>query len=64
MTKERIEKDQQVAKNLGLIEVKVERGIYVMEDYNHYDGYAQLGGSSFELAERSLKGKSISHGTM
>ncbi|KAF3070601.1 hypothetical protein GL218_00471 [Daldinia childiae] len=63
MTKERIKKDQQVAKNLGLIEVKVERKIHLDENRNHH-GDTGWGLSSFELAEKSLKGKSISHGTI
>ncbi|KAI0853864.1 hypothetical protein F5Y00DRAFT_269234 [Daldinia vernicosa] len=63
VTKARMEKDQQVAKNLGLVEVKVERHIYVEKDHS-YCGDMSRSVSSFELAEKSLKGRSISHGTI
>ncbi|KAI1659147.1 hypothetical protein F4813DRAFT_354023, partial [Daldinia decipiens] len=63
VTKERMEKDQQVANNLGLIEVEVERRIYLGKDPNHHENIDREV-SSFEFAEKSLKGKSISHGTI
>ncbi|KAI0130944.1 hypothetical protein F4814DRAFT_445088 [Daldinia grandis] len=63
VTKERIERDQQAAKGLGLIKIKIERQIYLGKDRNNYK-VTDRGSSSFELAEKSLKGKSISHGTI
>jgi hypothetical protein len=59
---ERVEQDREIAKSLGVIEVKVYRGI----DQGTHAATARAAKNdqkSFELAEKSLKGKAISHGT-
>ncbi|KAI1496181.1 hypothetical protein F5X99DRAFT_401202 [Biscogniauxia marginata] len=62
--KERVAEDIKIAKNLGVIEVKLLR---VTE--HGPTGYSQRasginpGTGKFELTEKSLKGKAISHGT-
>lgn len=61
--KERIEKDLKTAKGLGTIEVKFTRAI----EHGPLPARTRDGSSvnltSFELAEKSLKGKAVSHGT-
>lgn len=64
-TKCRLEKDKKVATDLGCIDVKVYRVIDLGRGRDcEYHGPAAQTPSSFELAEKSLKGKDISHGTM
>ncbi|KAH6656587.1 hypothetical protein BKA67DRAFT_159856 [Truncatella angustata] len=58
--KDRVEKDIKLANNLGIIEVRVERGTDLGR--SSYKG-AQVANKKFELAEKSLKGKAVSHGT-
>ncbi|RYO78788.1 hypothetical protein DL766_003166 [Monosporascus sp. MC13-8B] len=60
-TKARIEKDREVAKNLGIITVKLCR-ITLYANYCIPDS-TQLKSSSLELTEKSFKGNEISHGT-
>ncbi|KAJ2989852.1 hypothetical protein NUW58_g3256 [Xylaria curta] len=57
--KERVESDLQVAKSLGTIEVRFSRAI----EYGLIQSRAidNSGPRSFELAEKSLKGKAVSH---
>ncbi|KAI1767066.1 hypothetical protein GGR53DRAFT_483821 [Hypoxylon sp. FL1150] len=62
-TEDRIEKDREASKKLGLIEVEVSRCIMVRPT-NTGGTFPQLNTTSFELAEKSLKGKAISHGTV
>ncbi|KAI1269867.1 hypothetical protein F5Y18DRAFT_112080 [Xylariaceae sp. FL1019] len=61
--KERVEKDMRVAQKLGIIEVKFERAI--SQGASHGGGrYSKdRNAAGFELTEKSLKGKAISHGT-
>lgn len=59
--KERVEKDLKTAKDLGTIEVKFTRAIEHGPGYHNYSDDVQS--RSFELAEKSLKGKAVSHGT-
>jgi hypothetical protein len=61
--KERIEKDLKTANGLGTIEVKFTRAIEYgpIPARTRDSGGANLTG--FELAEKSLKGKAVSHGT-
>ncbi|KAI0133261.1 hypothetical protein F4776DRAFT_664024 [Hypoxylon sp. NC0597] len=61
-TKERIEKDRNASNMLGLIEVKVQRCIKLGTG-SPGKSYLELGKTSLELSEQSLKGKSVSHGT-
>ncbi|KAI0136861.1 hypothetical protein BJ170DRAFT_589823 [Xylariales sp. AK1849] len=58
--KERVEKDMEVAKNLGVIEVKVMRGT---EHGDEAPMNSKVKNKNLELSEKSLKGKAISHGT-
>lgn len=59
--KERIESDLKVAKTLGTIEVRFSRVIEEgIGSVRHADALVPR---SFELAEKSLKGKAVSHGT-
>ncbi|KAI3341447.1 hypothetical protein F4824DRAFT_313818 [Ustulina deusta] len=60
--KEQVEKDLKVAKALGTIEVKFTR---VTERGSPYTSRRATDAKSgaFELAEKSLKGKAVSHGT-
>ncbi|KAK8107866.1 uncharacterized protein PG998_009879 [Apiospora kogelbergensis] len=53
---ERVKSDMKVAKKLGIIEVKVMRGIVSTRPGN-------IRNNKFELSEKSLKGKAVSHGT-
>ncbi|KAI1826913.1 hypothetical protein F4861DRAFT_495654 [Xylaria intraflava] len=59
--KERVESDLKLAKGLGTIEVKFRREI----EYGviRSTGVADSGTKKWELAEKSLKGKAVSHGT-
>ncbi|ORY60031.1 uncharacterized protein BCR38DRAFT_375017 [Pseudomassariella vexata] len=58
--RERVEKDREIAKNLGVIEVKVRRGT----DYGLIElRQNTIKNKKFEIAEKALKGKAISHGT-
>ncbi|KAI1427934.1 hypothetical protein F5Y12DRAFT_734314 [Xylaria sp. FL1777] len=60
--KERVESDLKVAKTLGTIEVRITRAIeYGFKNKTHFSTDAKSG--NFELAEKSLKGKAVSHGT-
>ncbi|KAI0401204.1 hypothetical protein F4802DRAFT_440587 [Xylaria palmicola] len=59
--KERVESDLKVAKDLGTIEVQFFREIeYGPSSHTPADNCES---ATFELAEKSLKGKAISHGT-
>ncbi|OTA98669.1 hypothetical protein M426DRAFT_17181 [Hypoxylon sp. CI-4A] len=60
-TKERFQEDKKLSDEPGMIEVRVRRCIKVQRSHTVQDHTRQK--SSFELAEKSLKGKSISHGT-
>ncbi|KAJ8131207.1 hypothetical protein O1611_g2423 [Lasiodiplodia mahajangana] len=60
--KERLEKDIKVAKGLGTIEVKFTRVLDCGPSTSDYGGWKSSSGT-LELAEKSLKGKAISHGT-
>ncbi|KAI0388743.1 hypothetical protein F5Y17DRAFT_181178 [Xylariaceae sp. FL0594] len=62
--KERLENDIKMAKGLGTIEVKFSRGLEYGPGFavNRQDYRVNLAG--FELAEKSLKGKAVSHGTL
>ncbi|KAI1802605.1 hypothetical protein F4811DRAFT_390568 [Daldinia bambusicola] len=62
-TKERLNKDQRVARALGSIDVKVRRVTKARKSLSNVS-YNRFKSSSFELAEKALKGKSISHGTI
>lgn len=57
---ERVKSDMKVAKKLGIIEVKVMRGI-VGGEVSTRPG--NIRNNKFELSEKSLKGKAVSHGT-
>ncbi|KAI0451492.1 hypothetical protein F5B21DRAFT_486757 [Xylaria acuta] len=59
--KERVERDLQVAKNLGTIEVKFYRKIE--DGPGSYIGPSDTKLGAFELAEKSIKGEGVSHGT-
>ncbi|KAI1337680.1 hypothetical protein F5Y15DRAFT_150910 [Xylariaceae sp. FL0016] len=59
--KDRVEKDMKVAKGLGVIEVRITRAIEYGPTFHHNMPDPKSG--KFELAEKSLKGKAISHGT-
>ncbi|KAI1179570.1 hypothetical protein F4777DRAFT_436034 [Nemania sp. FL0916] len=59
--KERVETDIKAAKGLGTIEVQFTRAIDRGQTYN--DNPHKIRPKAFELAEKSLKGKAISHGT-
>ncbi|KAI1411290.1 hypothetical protein F5Y13DRAFT_65199 [Hypoxylon sp. FL1857] len=61
--KERVEKDRKTSDKLGVIEVKVWRGVELGPSSSKRSS-ATLKKTPFELSEKSLKGKSISHGTM
>ncbi|KAI1780837.1 hypothetical protein F4818DRAFT_18679 [Hypoxylon cercidicola] len=66
-TKDRVEKDQKVSEKLGLIKVEVYRCIIVgpmAVKAAKKSGTSNQSKASFELAEKSLKGKTISHGTV
>ncbi|KAI8962419.1 hypothetical protein F5Y11DRAFT_322987 [Daldinia sp. FL1419] len=57
----RIEEDIETAKDLGLIQVCVYRCLYL--GYTTVRAHVPITSNKFELAEKSLKGKAISHGT-
>ncbi|KAI0532239.1 hypothetical protein GGR58DRAFT_507661 [Xylaria digitata] len=59
--KDRVESDLKVAKSLGTIEVKFTRAIEYGPGTSRRIHNAREG--TFELAEKSLKGKAVSHGT-
>ncbi|GAW15783.1 hypothetical protein ANO14919_052030 [Xylariales sp. No.14919] len=59
--KERVESDLKVAKSLGTIEVRFTRAIEYGPSISRHDHSAKEG--TFELTEKSLKGKAVSHGT-
>ncbi|TGJ87076.1 hypothetical protein E0Z10_g1697 [Xylaria hypoxylon] len=59
--KERVESDLKVAKTLGTIEIKFMRAIEYGPGTSRHNHSAKSG--TFELAEKSLKGKAVSHGT-
>ncbi|KAL7627141.1 hypothetical protein AAE478_003917 [Parahypoxylon ruwenzoriense] len=61
--KDRVESDMKVAKNLGLIEAHVYRCLY-LGSRSSSTGRSRDGGTDkFSLAEKSLKGRALSHGT-
>ncbi|KAK6825291.1 hypothetical protein PG987_012785 [Apiospora arundinis] len=57
---ERVKADMKVANKLGVIEVKVMRGIVGAEVVPRP---SNIKNNKFELSEKSLKGKAVSHGT-
>ncbi|KAI1148250.1 hypothetical protein F4825DRAFT_106366 [Nemania diffusa] len=59
--KERVESDIKAAKGLGTIEIKFTRAIEYGPSYSR--PYYDVKPRDFELAEKSLKGKAVSHGT-
>ncbi|KAH9907773.1 hypothetical protein F4778DRAFT_777151 [Xylariomycetidae sp. FL2044] len=59
--KERVVRDAEIAKDLGVIEVKVFR--VIEGGASKWKRNVETQDKGFELAEKSLKGKSISHGT-
>ncbi|GAP91855.1 hypothetical protein SAMD00023353_6800100 [Rosellinia necatrix] len=66
--KERVENDMKAAKSLGIVEVRfmraIEQGPSVRANHNVAKTPIALSASgTFELAEKSLKGKAVSHGT-
>ncbi|KAI0006711.1 hypothetical protein F4779DRAFT_552811 [Xylariaceae sp. FL0662B] len=60
-TKERISRDSKIAKTLGVVEVRVCRCM-LNGPSNHRR--EPVHSKSFELAEKSLKGRAVSHGTL
>ncbi|KAI2642263.1 hypothetical protein GGS21DRAFT_297180 [Xylaria nigripes] len=60
--KERVEKDLKIAKGLGTIEVRFSRAVSIGPTTSN--GISDTGKRDLELAEKSLKGKAISHGTL
>ncbi|KAI0181108.1 hypothetical protein GGR52DRAFT_522951 [Hypoxylon sp. FL1284] len=61
---ERIKKDIQIAKNLGVIEVSFTRCIKQEGPLPHRPTASAIkGADKIELAEKSLKGRAMSHGT-
>ncbi|KAI0014774.1 hypothetical protein F4780DRAFT_169649 [Xylariomycetidae sp. FL0641] len=61
--RERVERDSKIAKDLGVIEVRIYRAIEHGPSRHSNHGRSQVQPSGFELSEKSLKGKAISHGT-
>ncbi len=61
--KDRVERDLQVVKNLAIITVEIRRRIEIGSCFSWVNSALEESGS-LELAEKSLKGKEISHGTM
>lgn len=57
----RIERDHEVVKELATITVKISR--VIDGSFNYSPNNQDTADTSFELAEKSLKGKAISHGT-
>lgn len=57
---ERLRKDKKVAERLGIVEVRILRGI---KGHLRSSSTMKLKTNNFELAEKSLKGKAVSHGT-
>ncbi|KAF6844682.1 hypothetical protein CMUS01_00866 [Colletotrichum musicola] len=62
MSKERVSKDIKAAKSLGTIQVLV-YSIRVLGTSGAGAGFAASRGANFEIAEKALKGKAVSHGT-
>ncbi|KAI1389058.1 uncharacterized protein F4822DRAFT_404832 [Hypoxylon trugodes] len=65
-TKERVKKDQKISNKLGLIVVEIRREIKLGRSKHRPNRNLQTvtpTATSFELAEKSLKGRAISHGT-
>ncbi|KAI8955992.1 hypothetical protein F4801DRAFT_184941 [Xylaria longipes] len=60
--KERVERDLKVAKNLGTIEVRFTRKIE-HGSISYHGGTSDAKSGAFELAEKSIKGEGVSHGT-
>ena len=61
-TKDRVAKDRELAKSLGLITVEVRRTIE--KSPLHKGSASQFGNPVLELTKKALKGKEISHGTV
>ncbi|KAI1654261.1 hypothetical protein F4813DRAFT_210382 [Daldinia decipiens] len=59
--KDRIEDDTKIAKHLGMIQVRIYRCIYLGHRASSFR--KPTTSNKLELAEKSLKGKAISHGT-
>lgn len=62
-SKDRIKDDMKVAENLGTIVVKVYRSFNEGACVPKHDDFEVAGVAGYELTEKSLKGKAISHGT-
>ncbi|KAI1296315.1 hypothetical protein F5Y03DRAFT_398843 [Xylaria venustula] len=60
--KERVQSDLKIAKDLGTIEVRFTRALDAGISVTSYGGATNIKGDAFELAEKSLKGKAVSHG--
>ncbi|KAI1144364.1 hypothetical protein F5Y05DRAFT_407760 [Hypoxylon sp. FL0543] len=60
--KDRVERDVKVAKDLGLIEIEVSRCIYLGNSPTVHRSPPKKS-RELELAEKSLKGRAMSHGT-
>ncbi|KAI0202978.1 hypothetical protein F4808DRAFT_418707 [Astrocystis sublimbata] len=61
--KERVERDMKVAKDLGTIKIHVKRKIEAGNYYGPTFDNTVVNPASFELAEKALKGRAVSHGT-
>ena len=59
--KARVERDAQIAKDLGLIQVRLRFGTEYGR--SNVPAVVQVKEKTLDLAEKSLKGKSISHGS-
>ncbi|OTA60802.1 hypothetical protein K449DRAFT_435210 [Hypoxylon sp. EC38] len=61
--KDRVERDTKVAKDLGLIEIRIFRCLYLGHTTITHHRPSLRGTRQLELAEKSLKGRAMSHGT-
>ena len=59
--KERLTQDREIAKTLGTIQVELWHGNY--SGYSPYMGKTLHNQERFQLAEKAMKGREISHGT-
>ncbi|KAI0973017.1 hypothetical protein F4678DRAFT_35141 [Xylaria arbuscula] len=60
--KERVQSDLKIAKDIGTIEIRFKRALDSGLRPTSYGGAVNLQAGAFELAEKSLKGKAVSHG--
>ena len=58
-----VEKDAAAAKNLGLIQVRVKKGVRRENSSRAHSRRRESNGCATNLAEKALKGRAISHGT-